>query len=437
MTCISSTDFSASWKHSLSADFQQNGVAAGSEPWVSEVTKFAVNGETRVVVLSADGSTLAAGVGDEIHVYDTATSQLLHTLHGHAGHTVENLEFHPRGRRLAAGSTRHSSRTLEALVRVWDLDTPSQSPDYLDDAAREAVTAASSILLQRWSTEDLESADLQPQIAQILSVAQAAVDVRNGRVLPGNLPSFGARVFSHDGRSLLYLPDRQNVTVVDVATLTERFQLSGHTDAIMWAETSPGDKVVATSSWDRTVRIWSMESGESLRVLKGAANQSWAGAFSPDGELIAAGSGDRKVRIWGVDTGELLYTFSGFGDWIRSLAFSPDGLQLAAGSADGSLRMFDLKSGDCAQSWQIDAKKDRSARSFLEIVGVQYTSRGDLFFCSSDGRVFGYRPSQNLKWEFLRPHLVNGVWFKTFAVSKDGSKLISALCSNVGIWKID
>ncbi|KAJ7470120.1 quinon protein alcohol dehydrogenase-like superfamily, partial [Mycena galericulata] len=265
------------------------------------------NGETRLVVLSADASTLAAGVGDEIHVYDTATSQLLRTLRGHAGYTIETLEFHPGGRSIAAGSTQYSSRTLPELVRVWDLD------------------------------------DLQPQTAQI-------VDVRNDRVLPGCLPSFDARVFSNDGRSLLYLPDRNNVSVVDAATLTERFRLSGHRDSIIWAETSPGDKVVATSSWDRTVRIWSMESGESLRVLDSALNQSWAGAFSPDGDLIAAGSGDEMVRIWGVDSGQLLFTLSGFSGWIRSLSFSPDGLQLAAGSGGGSLRIVDLKSWECAQS---------------------------------------------------------------------------------------
>ncbi|KAF7349696.1 Wd-40 repeat protein [Mycena sanguinolenta] len=407
MACLSSTDFIPRWQHSLSADFQQNGVPAGSEPWVTEVTKFAVGGETRVVVLSADGTTLAAGVGTEVHVYDTATSQLLHTLRDHAGFTVDNLEFHPRGRRLAASYTRNSPPApLKSLVQVWDLDA---APDLRDEddlagAAKEVLTAAS----------------------------QSAV-------LSGTLPSFGARVFSHDGRSLLYRPDRKTVTVVDAATLTERFQLSGHTDAIMWAETSPNDKVVATSSWDRTVRIWSMESGESLRVLSRADSQSWAGAFSPDGDLIAAGAGDGAVRIWGVDTGQLLFTFSGFGGWVRSLAFSPDGLQLAAGSESGSLRIIDLKSWECAQSWQIDVNETGPALAgpVLEIFGVQYTLRGDLFFCASDGHMVGYRPSQNLKWDFNRSSVAKGVWFKTFAISKDGSKLVSSLGSNVGIWKID
>ncbi|KAJ7194937.1 quinon protein alcohol dehydrogenase-like superfamily [Mycena pura] len=427
-------------------------------------------------------------------------------------------------------------------------------------------------------------------------------DVRNGRALLGSVPGFESRAFSNDGRALLYLPaDRKDVVVLDVATLTERFRLSGHTDAIVWAETSPDDKIVATSSWDKTVRIWSMDSAETLHVLQGATNQSWAGAFSPDGELIAAGAGDKMVRIWNVGTGELLHTLSGFTAWVRGLSFSPDGLCLAAGARGGTLRVFDLKSGDCLQNWQIDTDSsgvnvvalsldgtliaigagpeihvydastsqrlqktgghagevthlefhpsgrklivattswdktvriwsmdsaetlhilqgtnqswagafspdgeliaagagdkmvriwnvgtgellhtlsgftgwirslsfspdglclaagaaggtlrvfdrksgdclqnwqidvtDAGARSFLEISRVQYTTRGDLFFKSTEGRIFGYSAAKNLKWETKA-----NTRSAAFSISSDGSKIIAALGSSIGVWKID
>jgi len=434
-TCMSSADFFATWKHSLSADFQQDGVPAKSEPWVTETTKIPLNGEGEigVAVLSEDNSMLAAGVGHDIHVYDMATSQPLHTLRGHAGWKIGNLEFHPGGRKIVAGSSGRTQK-IESMVRVWDLDAPARPLDHLDDAVTAAVAAASSTLSQHWSVEDLESTNLQTEIAQIIASGQVAVDVRNGRVLLGTLPSFESRAFSHDGRSLLYLPDRKDVVVLDVDTLTERFRLSGHTDAVMWAETSPADKVVATSCWDKTVRIWSMETGDTIHVLEGATNQSWSGAFSPDGELLAAGAGDKMVRIWRVGTGELVHTLSGFSQWIRSLSFSPDGLHLAAGAAGGTLRVFDVNSGEGEQSWQIDVKTDRFAASFLEISRVQYTARGDLFFRSSEGRVFGYRTSGNLKWESDEP-----VLYGWFATSKDGSTIVTPVRDgpNVCIWNID
>ncbi|KAJ7325502.1 WD40-repeat-containing domain protein [Mycena albidolilacea] len=432
--CMSSADFFAAWKHSLSADFEQDGVPAKSDPWVTQAAKIATSDKALVLALSDDSALLAAAVGHEIHVYEIATSELLHTLRGHTGSKIERLEFQPGGRKIAAGSSRIITRQMTYMCRVWDLDALAESgaQDYLDEAVEAAVSAASSTLSQHWSPEDLEAADLQTKFAEIIAGGQVAVDLRNGLVFAGTLPGHGSRAFSHDGRSLLYISDRNHAVVLDVATLTERFRLSSHTDAIMWAEMSPDDKVIATSSWDKTTRIWSMESGELIHVLEGATNQSWVGAFSPDGALIASGSGDKIIRIWRVDTGELMHTLSGFTQWIRSLAFSPDGGHLVAGAAGGTLRVFDVASGACEQSWQVDLT-DRFARSFIEIDGVRYTARGDLFFRSPEGRVFGYRASDNLKWESGKV-----LQYGQFATSKDGSLLVTPLQDHsVCIWKID
>jgi WD40 repeat protein len=319
------------------------------------------------------------------------------------------------------------------MVRIWDLDVSDGTSDDLDDVARAAAAAASTILLKRWSPEELDSVSLQTQITDRIVAAQAAIDARSGRALLGHLPK---RTFSHDGHSFLYLPDGNTVAVLDLATLTERFRLSGHTDLIMWAGTSPNDKVVATSSWDKTVRIWSMESGQTLHVLTGATNQGWSGAFSPDGELVAAGAGDQKVRIWRVDPGELLHTLGGFSFWVRSLSFSPDSRCLAAGATGGTLKVFNTQSGQCEQSWQIDLRKNSLAGNFLEIRNVQYTPRGDLFFSSTEGRSFGYRASNNLKWDSFEPDCY-GLKSGNVAASADGSLFVAALGPVVGIWKID
>lgn len=68
-----------------------------------------------------------------------------------------------------------------------------------------------------------------------------------------------------------------------------------------------------------TVRIWDVESGVELAVLRG--HQSWVAsvAFSPDGRRIASGSGlwpsrDNSVRVWDAQTGECLEVIAGYGD---------------------------------------------------------------------------------------------------------------------------
>ncbi|KAJ7205512.1 quinon protein alcohol dehydrogenase-like superfamily, partial [Mycena pura] len=313
-----------------------------SKSWVSKLTRIETNGNIAGAVAVSENSTLVATVvGREIRVYDVGSSCLLRTLRGHAGF-IRALEFQPGGSKLISGSTRYGN-SIEQAVRVWDLDArDSELPNISDDAAKAAVAGASHILLRHWSVEDIKSANLQENIAEVILKAQITVDVRNGRAFFGELPNFEARAFSRDGSSFLYLPHRQTVAVVDIDTLAERFRLTGdsHTDGVMWAETSPNGTVIATSSWDKTVRIWSMESGKLVHILRGARGQSWAGAFSPNGELVAAGAGDGMVRIWRIETGELLHTLGNFPGWVRSLSFSPDSRHLAAGASGGTLKVF-------------------------------------------------------------------------------------------------
>ena len=69
-------------------------------------------------------------------------------------------------------------------------------------------------------------------------------------------------------------------------------------------------------------------------------------SFSPDGATLASGSYDTTIRIWDVETGEELKTLSGHTDWVNSLAFSPDGKTLASGGWDHTVRLWDLASGN-------------------------------------------------------------------------------------------
>jgi WD40 repeat protein len=63
---------------------------------------------------------------------------------------------------------------------------------------------------------------------------------------------------------------------------------------------------------------------------------------SPDGRWIAGGLADRTIRLWSTETGQVVDVLRGHSDFVLDVAFSPDGRQLASASYDKTMRLWDL-----------------------------------------------------------------------------------------------
>ena len=64
--------------------------------------------------------------------------------------------------------------------------------------------------------------------------------------------------------------------------------------------------------------------------------------MSPDGRWIAGGLADRTVRLWSAQTGQVIDVLRGHTDLVMDVAFSPDGHQLASAAYDKTVRLWDL-----------------------------------------------------------------------------------------------
>jgi WD40 repeat protein len=77
--------------------------------------------------------------------------------------------------------------------------------------------------------------------------------------------------------------------------------LKGHSDAVAGVAFSPDNKVLASASYDKSVKIWSLNPPR-LPILTGHKDRVLSVAWSADGKTLASGSRDRTVKLWQRET---------------------------------------------------------------------------------------------------------------------------------------
>jgi WD40 repeat protein len=87
------------------------------------------------------------------------------------------------------------------------------------------------------------------------------------------------------------------VDPADVVPSPSAIQQVWHDDQVREVAFTPDGRLLATSSIDRTARVWEVASGqERTRVTHEGIVRGVA--FSPDGRLLATGSYDDSARVW-------------------------------------------------------------------------------------------------------------------------------------------
>lgn len=83
-----------------------------------------------------------------------------------------------------------------------------------------------------------------------------------------------------------------------------------------------------------------------LKTFEGHKSGVRTVAYSPDGTHVVSGSSDKTIRIWDVETGESVgESLRGHTGEILSIVYSSNGRHIVSGSSDKTIRIYDAETG--------------------------------------------------------------------------------------------
>mmetsp|Transcript_25828 Transcript_25828/g.24661 ORF Transcript_25828/g.24661 Transcript_25828/m.24661 type:complete len:508 (-) Transcript_25828:243-1766(-) len=167
----------------------------------------------------------------------------------------------------------------------------------------------------------------------------------------------------------------------DSGEIEHALELTGHTDTVSSVGFNYDGTLALTGSYDGTVRIWKVETGEAVVSLDGPEDIEFA-EWHPRGNAVVAGSKDGTVWMWLVHNGQCVQVFAGHDGGVTCGCFTKDGNTVCSGGEDGTVRVWAPKTGKCKHVFEGHTGHEGM------VTCMAGSNDGDLIITGSvDGRV--------------------------------------------------
>ncbi len=155
--------------------------------------------------------------------------------------------------------------------------------------------------------------------------------------------------------------------------------LRGHVagiNAVAWSPSKP--YTLASASDDKSIMLWTpsgsgSQSGEMPILpspLIGHHNYAYSLAFSPKGNMLVSGSFDEAVFLWDVRRGSVMRTLPAHSDPVSGVDFLRDGSMVCSCAGDGLIRIWDALTGQCLKTLVHEDRKP--------VTSVRFTPNGQF-----------------------------------------------------------
>ena len=141
-------------------------------------------------------------------------------------------------------------------------------------------------------------------------------------------------------------------TTPNNTTIKPQARLTGHSKPINHVTFSPSATLIASSSFDNSIKLWSASTGTFITTLRGHVGAVYMSCFSADSRLLVSASKDTTLKVWdvkgaGSGTGQgkgngslLKEDLPGHKDEVFAVDWSADGMKVGSGGKDRQVRIW-------------------------------------------------------------------------------------------------
>ncbi len=161
--------------------------------------------------------------------------------------------------------------------------------------------------------------------------------------------------FSRNSKLLLAAGGRGGASgkavLFNVETCEKVTEVGIETDALMAADISPDQTMIAVGSPSKLIRVYATADGKVLHEIKKHTDWVTAVEFSPDGVLLATGDRNGGLFIWEANTGREFHALRNHTAMISDVSWRPDSNALASASEDGTIKLWEMENGGMIKNW--------------------------------------------------------------------------------------